>query len=118
MSIREALLTGVFPSYFDETAIAEYLRSSSSQQQILVMGHTHFPTLKTAEQKIYINTGSWVDKKWLDRKVPDKTFALILPNNKDKTCTVKLLQFNNSIENSKLIHSATLENFTNQTTDY
>ena len=118
MSIREALLTGVFPSYFDETAIAEYLRSSSSQQQILVMGHTHFPTLKTAEQKIYINTGSWVDKKWLDRKVPDKTFALILPNNKDKTCTVKLLQFNNSIENSKLIQSATLENFTNQTTDY
>jgi predicted phosphodiesterase len=118
MSIREALFTGVFPSYFDETAIAEYLRSSSSQQQILVMGHTHFPTLKTAEQKIYINTGSWIDKKWLDRKVPDKTFALILPNNKDKTCTVKLLQFNNSIENSKLIQSATLENFTNQTTDY
>ena len=51
MSIREGLLTGVFPSYFDETAIAEYLLSPNSQQQILVMGHTHFPTLKTTKQK-------------------------------------------------------------------
>lgn len=115
LSIREALFTGVFPSYFDDTAIAEYLLPQTSRQKILIMGHTHFPVLKIVQnseyRKIYANAGSWIDKKWLDKKTPDKTFIVITPDETDKTCRVDLYQFNGTIENSVLINTAVSKDF-------
>ena len=113
LSIREALLTGVFPSYFDDTAIAEYLQVQGCSQKVLVMGHTHSPALKKVKtpdgDKIYVNSGSWVDKKWLDKKTPTKTFVVIKNNDIDKTCCVELFEFNNSIKTSALLGSANID---------
>ena len=79
------------------------------------MGHTHFPVLKIVQnseyRKIYANAGSWIDKKWLDKKTPDKTFIVITPDETDKTCRVDLYQFNGTIENSVLINTVVAEDF-------
>lgn len=89
----------------EEPAILQYL--SPDRAKIVVFGHSHKAMMKkniVTREKIYANTGTWIDAKFVKSGYPTRSFVVISPSisNDTETDTVTLYQYNGTGEVSKL----------------
>lgn len=79
----EAALGAIDYSYFFKQAKKQYLENPDENVEIVVFGHTHVPSYKTAgDNKCYLNTGTWIDNN-NDFSKASRTFAVITLGEKD-----------------------------------
>lgn len=92
--INQAIEGSLETSFIDDQANVQYFQNSDSIR-IVVFGHTHIPMIKTStnlkgEACVYINSGSWEDRKTRDKSAVieqdtiNMNFVMIAPVKSDK----------------------------------
>jgi len=86
----EAVAGTLNPDYFLNQAKAQYLHNSERSIDVAVFGHTHIPTLQNVDDKLYVNTGTWIDHNY---SYPDatRTFAVITTGAVDDATVYKYM---------------------------
>jgi len=82
VSFSEAAAGTLSQDYFFLQANLQYLQNPKESIDVVVFGHTHVPDLRTADGKIYVNEGTWVDNN-TNYPAAARTFAVITTGDTD-----------------------------------
>jgi len=74
-SFSEAVAGTLNHDYFYNQAQMQYLENPESSIDVVVFGHTHVPDFRNVDNKIYVNTGTWID---YNSTYPDATRTFVV----------------------------------------
>lgn len=85
-------------TFTDQQAKTQYFDNANSKSRIVVFGHTHVvqnesDQNKTGKNYVYANSGTWIDKKNPNDKIPKKTFIVITDGGVTKPTYVTSYQY-------------------------
>jgi predicted phosphodiesterase len=75
VSFNEAVAGTLDHDYFYSQAQMQYLENPEESIDVVVFGHTHVPDFRNADNKIYANTGTWID---YNSTYPDATRTFVV----------------------------------------
>lgn len=76
--------------YFYDQAKMQYLENPEKSIDVVIFGHTHIPDFRNVDNKIYANTGTWID---YNSTYPDatRTFVVITTGAVDSAAVYKYM---------------------------
>lgn len=84
--IEEAILKAASTTHLDHQSDIQFFNNPYSKKRIVIFGHTHearlIKSFNDEEKNIYINSGTWIDKK-----DPTMTFVVVKPAGRDSLPT-------------------------------
>jgi len=93
--LKDAIKGSLYTSFIEEQSNTQYFQNDTSKVRIVVFGHTHIPTIKsytgkTTGECLYVNSGTWIDKKTkkdetVDQDVQNMDFIVIAPQTTDES---------------------------------
>lgn len=109
-NVADAVIGSLKTQFIDNMSNVQYFNNPQSNVRIVVFGHTHIPMMRTytnaqGEACVYVNTGTWEDKKLrtldaengvsVDQDSMNMDFAVITPRDDDKSAIyVGLYKYN------------------------
>ncbi|MDD2932141.1 MAG: hypothetical protein PHO39_10805, partial [Fermentimonas sp.] len=103
--INESIVGSLNTSFLDDQGETQYFKNPDSNVRLVVFGHTHEPMIKAStnlkkESCLYVNSGTWEDKKTRDKNAAidqdalKMDFVVIDPlGSEKKSLLVKLCQY-------------------------
>lgn len=92
--LKDAIPGSLYTAFLDEQSNTQYFQNEKSHVRIVVFGHTHIPMIKSYTNKknetcIYVNSGTWIDKKvkgtaTVNQDVENMDFVVISPQSVDE----------------------------------
>ncbi|WP_293712140.1 metallophosphoesterase [uncultured Parabacteroides sp.] len=89
------LVAGIMNNTFENLAKSQYIEETTNPKRIVVFGHTHEATITNIGNSVYVNSGTWIDKKWAPN-MPERTFVVLQEyegNNKENNWEISLFSF-------------------------
>ena len=103
--VDSSIVGSLKTAFINDQADVQYFRNSESKVRLVIFGHTHIPMMKShtnlqGEKCLYVNSGSWEDRKTrdqnasIDQDAINMHFVVIDPLGADKkTLQVSLYQY-------------------------
>ncbi len=93
-NINQAILGSLATAFIDDQSSTQYFNNSLSEERVVVFGHTHKPMIRSVTNKdnkecIYVNSGSWEDRKtrdksaYIEQDTINMNFVIINPVDSD-----------------------------------
>lgn len=111
--INSSIWGGINTEFFDQQADKQYFKNPNSNVRLVVFGHTHGPKIRAYsnlknETCLYVNSGTWEDKKTrdktaaIDQDALNMDFVVIEPVESDKKLLlVSLYQYKRGVHTLK-----------------